>query len=154
MSDLPDKAVLVAQVLKLAQTLSTETALFQQAAAARLQLSLTDTKTLALLLAAGPLTAGQLAERLRLTTGAVTSVIDRLGRAGFVRRVAHPTDRRKVVVEPVTEKMQQAEQVYASMAQAAGVLYHNLAEAQLAFLVHHYQNSIALAQTETAKLTE
>ena len=154
MSESSDKTALMAQVLKLAQALSTETALFQQAAATKLQLSLTDTKTLSLLMAAGPLTAGQLAERLRFTSGAVTSVIDRVARAGFVRRVAHPTDRRKVVIELVPEKMQQAEHVYASMAQAAGALYYSLSAEQLAFLVGHYQNSIALAQAETAKLAQ
>ena len=34
----------------------------------------------------GPLTAGQLAELTGLTTGAITGVIDRLEKAGFVRR--------------------------------------------------------------------
>ena len=36
----------------------------------------------------GPLTAGQLAEAVRLTTGAVTGLLDRLEAAGLVRRSA------------------------------------------------------------------
>ncbi|WP_199546411.1 MarR family winged helix-turn-helix transcriptional regulator [Streptomyces sp. N35] len=51
----------------------------------------------------GGLTSGRLAERTGLTTGATTRLIDRLERAGFVRRAADPTDRRKVIVEPVPE---------------------------------------------------
>jgi DNA-binding MarR family transcriptional regulator len=47
------------------------------------------------------LTSGQLASRTGLTTGAATRLIDRLERAGFVRRTADPTDRRKVIVQPI-----------------------------------------------------
>jgi DNA-binding MarR family transcriptional regulator len=59
----------------------------------------TDVYTLNLLGTVGPLTAGQLAERTALTTGAVTRLIDRLERAGHVRRVPDPVDRRRVHVE-------------------------------------------------------
>jgi DNA-binding MarR family transcriptional regulator len=59
----------------------------------------TDFYTLNLLGAAGPLTAGQVADRTGLTTGAVTRLIDRLARAGHVRRVPDPVDRRRVRVE-------------------------------------------------------
>jgi DNA-binding MarR family transcriptional regulator len=47
----------------------------------------------------GPLTQRQLGERLALTSGAVTMLVDRLERAGWVRRRPHPTDRRYVLVE-------------------------------------------------------
>jgi DNA-binding MarR family transcriptional regulator len=59
----------------------------------------TDVYTLSLLGTVGPLTAGQLADRTGLTTGAVTRLIDRLARAGHVRRVPDPVDRRRVHVE-------------------------------------------------------
>jgi DNA-binding MarR family transcriptional regulator len=48
----------------------------------------------------GPATAGQLATWTGLTTGAITAMLDRLEKAGFVRREPHPDDRRKVVVVP------------------------------------------------------
>jgi DNA-binding MarR family transcriptional regulator len=47
----------------------------------------------------GHLTAGQIAKMSGLSTGAVTGVIDRLEKRGFVRRVRDPHDRRKVLVE-------------------------------------------------------
>ncbi|WP_314613283.1 MarR family winged helix-turn-helix transcriptional regulator [Streptomyces stackebrandtii] len=50
---------------------------------------------------AGGLTSGELAAGTGLTTGATTRLIDRLERAGYVRRTADPADRRKVVVEAV-----------------------------------------------------
>lgn len=73
-----------------------------QASADAAGLGPTDVYTLNLLISAGPLTAGQLAERTGLTTGAVTRLIDRLERARHVRRVPDPVDRRRVhvAIEP------------------------------------------------------
>jgi DNA-binding MarR family transcriptional regulator len=39
-----------------------------------------------------------------LTTGAITGMIDRLEKAGYVRRANDPKDRRKTIVEPVRNK--------------------------------------------------
>ena len=47
----------------------------------------------------GPITAGELARHVGITSGAVTGVIDRLERLGFVRRTSDPRDRRRVIVE-------------------------------------------------------
>jgi DNA-binding MarR family transcriptional regulator len=47
----------------------------------------------------GPIPAGELARRVGLTSGAITGVIDRLERGGWVRRTSDPTDRRRVIVE-------------------------------------------------------
>ncbi len=72
--------------------------------AERMGLSPTDGKCLDLAVRAeGPVTAGRIAELSGLSTGAVTGVIDRLERAGYVRRVRDPHDRRKVLVEVTIE---------------------------------------------------
>jgi len=60
----------------------------------------TDLGSLCLLLLHGPAPAGRLAELTGLTTGAVTGVIDRLEKGGFVRREVDPADRRKVIDVP------------------------------------------------------
>jgi DNA-binding MarR family transcriptional regulator len=39
-----------------------------------------------------------LADRLGLTTGSVTSMLDRLEKAGYLTRSPHPSDRRKLIV--------------------------------------------------------
>ena len=44
------------------------------------------------------MTPSRLAELSGLTSGAVTGVLDRLERAGFVRRESDPTDRRSLLV--------------------------------------------------------
>ncbi len=76
------------------------TILFHSRVAEVMGLSTTDEKCLDLALRSdGPITAGRLAELSGLSTGAVTGVIDRLEKAGYVRRVRDPHDRRKVLVE-------------------------------------------------------
>jgi DNA-binding MarR family transcriptional regulator len=50
--------------------------------------------------AQGELTPGDLGERLHLSSGAVTALVDRLVRLGWVERVPHPRDRRSVLVRP------------------------------------------------------
>ena len=47
----------------------------------------------------GPLTQKQLAERLFLTSGGTTLLVDRLERDGFVSRRPHPSDRRAVLLQ-------------------------------------------------------
>lgn len=46
----------------------------------------------------GGLTPGELGERLSLTSGSVTALLDRLERLGWAAREPHPEDRRKLVV--------------------------------------------------------
>ncbi|MDG4858604.1 MarR family transcriptional regulator [Streptomyces sp. T-3] len=75
------------------------------AGAAAVGLQATEWYALSQLTLAGGLTSGQLSDRTGLTTGATTRLIDRLERAGYVRRVSDPADRRKVVVEPVGEAL-------------------------------------------------
>ncbi|MFJ9338489.1 MarR family winged helix-turn-helix transcriptional regulator [Streptomyces sp. NPDC101733] len=53
----------------------------------------------------GGLTSGELSASTGLTTGATTRLIDRLERAGYVRRTTDPADRRKVVVEAVPDAL-------------------------------------------------
>jgi hypothetical protein len=51
----------------------------------------------------GPATPGWIAEMTGLSTGAVTGVVDRLERAGYVTRARDPQDRRRVIVKPDLE---------------------------------------------------
>lgn len=69
-----------------------------QTAAGWIGVNTTDVQCLQLL-QHGPLTAGDLARATGLTTASMTTVIDRLERAGFVVRRRNASDRRRVVVE-------------------------------------------------------
>jgi len=72
---------------------------FDRELARALDVNETDLRCLEILLQEIPeASPGQLAERLRLTTGSVTTMLDRLAKAGYLAREAHPTDRRRTVV--------------------------------------------------------
>lgn len=79
--------------------------MFDEAASAALGVGRSDLRALNLL-EHGPLGSSALAEQLGLTRPAVTSLVDRLVRAGLVARVAVPGDRRATAVElqPATWK--------------------------------------------------
>jgi len=101
-----NRAELLAALSQEFRQFATATVLFHQAIADRLGMHVTDHKCAGILLRTGPITAGELAQRTGLTTGAVTGVIDRLEKAGFVRRAKDPADRRRVVVEPIQERIE------------------------------------------------
>ncbi|MBK5215905.1 MAG: MarR family transcriptional regulator [Candidatus Pacebacteria bacterium] len=63
----------------------------------------TDIKCLDFLSDVKSATAGELAKITGLTTGAITAVIDRLEKIGFVKREADSKDRRKIIVRIIEE---------------------------------------------------
>ena len=85
-----------------------------QRAADRLGLNRTDLRCLDLLFesAATPLSPGELATAAGMTTGGVTTAIDRLERAGYVTRERDSTDRRRVTVRPTPLAEQAASEIY------------------------------------------
>ena len=68
-------------------------------------ISETDLDALEHLEADGPLTQRQLGDRLSLTSGAITMLVDRLEQGGWVRRGPHPSDRRYILVELSTQAL-------------------------------------------------
>jgi DNA-binding MarR family transcriptional regulator len=72
--------------------------LFHLAAADAVGLGATDYQASSILDLDGPMTAGELASRLGLSTGATTRLIDRMERGGYVRRTRDTDDRRRVLV--------------------------------------------------------
>lgn len=85
----------------------------------------TDARCLDILEQHGSMSAGDLAAASRLTTGAITAVIDRLDRAGLARRVPDPSDRRRVLVEPTEKALEFANEL---MVQPMRALYMPMAE--------------------------
>jgi len=78
-------------------------------------LNRTDIRALDIINMQEGLTAGQLAARLKLTTGAITGVLDRLERAGHARRTHDQDDRRRVMVEPTAEARQYGSVVFGEL---------------------------------------
>jgi DNA-binding MarR family transcriptional regulator len=102
---------------------ATAVVVFHEAVGRLLGLSAVERKCLDLLRHTGPVTAGGIGEHTGLTTGAVTRMVDRLARAGYVERVPDPHDRRKVVIRPLPN-----ERMDALLAAAFGPYFQDVAE--------------------------
>src|SRR5438067_4977297 len=86
---------------QLARRHSTAVVLFHHAVAEGLGIGPTDHKCLDLLRERGTMTSSEMAAITGLTTGAITGVVGRLERAGYVRRESDPHDGRKQILHPV-----------------------------------------------------
>ena len=64
----------------------------------------------------GPLTPKEVGERVGLSSGAVTRLLDRLEERGFTRRAPHPSDRRKVLMHYVEQEAEVVERPLALFA--------------------------------------
>lgn len=93
------KEELIAAVFLAFREQQTATELLDEAAWEVFGVNKTDGRCLDVIEREGSVTAGRLAEVAGLSSGAVTTAIDRLERAGLARRSADPGDRRKVLVE-------------------------------------------------------
>lgn len=128
--------------------------LVQQAVADRLGLALSDFKCLTALLEDGTATAGDLARRTGLTSGAVTRMVDRLERSGWVRRTHDRVDRRRVIVEPVPERLDEVEPLFAGMAAGWSAALADYDEDQLLLLLDLFGRMRALAREQAALIRD
>ena len=85
---------------------ATAAVLFHQALAEHLGLGATDHQCLDLLRERGPMSGAELAAIARLTSSAMSGVVARLERAGYIRREPDPTDGRKQVLSPAPGRLQ------------------------------------------------
>ena len=135
-----------------AQRAAADGILFHQAVADRLALHVSDLRCLNILLEAGSIPAGELGERTGLTTGAVTRMVDRLERAGYVRREPDPADRRRVMVSPVAERMATIAPMYAGMAEAWAIAMSDYDDEQLALILTLFDRLHEITRKEIARL--
>lgn len=132
---------------------SASTIFFHAAVADRIQLGPSDHKCLDMLVRLGPMSPGELATRSNLTSGAITGVVDRLEQAGYVRRVADPADRRRLVVEPLMAKaMADFQPIFAGLRRSIDALLNEYTDQQLAVLLDFLEKASEVLDREAARL--
>jgi DNA-binding MarR family transcriptional regulator len=99
----------------------------------------------------GRMTAGRLAERARLSPGAMTALLDRLEKRGFARRSRDTKDRRRVLVEVTPELRQMAARVYGTPDEGANALAVYTGE-QLEFLLSFLRGNVAWQEERMRRL--
>lgn len=100
----------------------------------------------------GPQTASAIAREIRLTPAAVTALIDRLEKRGFVRRKPDPGDRRKVLVEAAEEAAKVTAEAYLPLQQAGERNLAKYTEAELRIVQQVLNDSLALQEQMTREL--
>ncbi len=129
---------------------------FFRAAAARIGIAVTDMQVMDILDLTGEASAGQLADLMGLTTGAITRILDRLEEVGLIRRERDPNDGRKVIVRLASGKdeMHKVRSILDSVGEEWDEVTSRYDDEQLAFLLEFLKHSNALSRKELARLQE
>jgi DNA-binding MarR family transcriptional regulator len=129
---------------------------FFRAAAARINMTVTDMQVIDILDSAGSATAGQLADLTGLTTGAITGILKRLEEAGLVQRERDPNDGRRVIVRLERDKgeMREIGSIFATQGKAWDEMASHYDDEQIAFLLEFLKRSNALSRLEIVRLRE
>jgi DNA-binding MarR family transcriptional regulator len=124
------------------------TVLFTHAIAQHIGLSATEFEFCDVLQREGRRSAGELAKLCGLSSGGVTGLIDRLERAGLVKRTADPKDRRKVLVEAIRNKYKEQiiRELYAPLAQGYYDLVASYSDEELATILGFVRRTTAMTE--------
>ena len=106
------------------------------------------------LLAGGPAAPTRLAERLGLTAGAVTKVIDRLERGGYVHRSADPADRRRIVVTASPEGLAEVGRHYAPIGAAFARRFAGYTDNELRTVLKFMRDGREVAEAEIDRIRD
>lgn len=147
-----DHKALVQQASFEMRTYQTAVDRFDEVVVGVLGINRTDGRCLDILEQRGPITAGELARACGLTTGAMTTLLDRLERLGYLRRVPHPTDRRRVVVELTAKIRKRIEQIYGPVGREGRELLACLTDHQLELIVKVMRTARELLERHTERV--
>jgi DNA-binding MarR family transcriptional regulator len=125
-----------------------------EAASEILGLNRTDMRALGLLQFRGPMTAGQLAEAMSLSPGAMTTALDRLESRGFVRRRIDAEDRRRVLIEVTNEALAISNDLYGPLARAGSERMRHLSEEELRVILDFVRYGRELQEQHASSLRE
>ncbi len=138
---------------ELTQTIS-DGILLQQAVADRLGLGLSDFKCLTALADTGHATAGDIATRTGLTTGAVTRMVDRLEHAGWVTRETDRDDRRRVIIRPVPARQAEIGPLFKGMSTAWAHALADYPDEQITLILDLFARMRDVAREQAALIRQ
>jgi len=144
---------LIKQVRKLSQQYAYTSIQMHEAVARKAGLSGTDHKYLGFLIEKGQMTAGELSNLTGLTTGAVTGLIDRFEKKKLVKRQFAKDDRRKVIIQPNTEKiMTLLVPLYAAFRSKTEILFTSFSNREIKIIETYFLKAIEIMNETTNKL--
>jgi len=103
-------------------------------------------------LSGGRMSAGELSRATGLSSAATTSMIDRLERRGFVRRVRGEEDRRKVLVEMTEDGNDRVWHLYGPLVEEGATLFEQFTRDELESLLDLARGMQQLAERHRDRL--
>ncbi len=125
---------------------------YDEAVAEAIGLNRTDQRCLDIIDQENGPTAGRLAEVMGLTTGAITTVLDRLERAGFAQRTRDESDRRRVRVTLTEKAQRELGPYYDPLMRMSEQLYSRYTDEELALLLRFLEDAAELHEGVFAEL--
>src|SRR6266516_512285 len=99
------------------------------------EVCLSDFAVMEMLLHKGPQPVNEIGRRIELTSGAITTAVDRLESRGLVTREAHSSDRRARIVRLTAAGKEQAAKIFAGHKAAMDLAASGLSKAERATLI-------------------
>src|SRR6266496_3633209 len=135
------------------QELNSWIIMLHHAVGERMGLSATEHKAADIIRRFGPMTAGKLAGRTGLPTGAVTGLVDRLEKEGFVYREHDKQDRRRVIIKPVEHgRYDEVQKLFGPVHDAMVDLLERYNSAQLETIADFAAKAAEVLKDQTARL--
>lgn len=143
---------MIGKLARQSRLLARQSVRFYDAVADQLDLHVSDLTCLGTLRDRRRATIGELAAELGLTTGAVSRMVGRLERGGFVRRTRDPYDARRVIVELASAN--RAVGLFAGQAADLSESVSGLTERQLRLLLDHLEAQTAITRDAADRLRQ
>jgi len=124
------------------------TIFFNAQAAEKVGLGLTDIQMIHLLQLYGPATPSQLAAATGLSSGGVTVALDRLEKAGHIRRAPNPTDRRSLLITLVPASLVKLAGLYEDVERETRRLLATLPRRDLAAVIRFFETLAEVRRRE------
>lgn len=137
----------VARLVTAARSAQNASDMFDETVGHLLGVNRTDGRCADIIQRFGRITAGQLAEQSGLTTGAVTTVIDRLEAVGCVQRVRDDVDRRRVFVELTDYANKIGEMLYAPMGEVFSGAMRNVSMKDMKIISEYLEFSERISRS-------
>lgn len=114
------------------------------------EVGLSDFAVLEMLLHKGPQPVNEIGRRIELTSGAITTAVDRLESLDLVTREAHPSDRRARIVRLTAAGEEQAAKIFAAHKAAMDSAASGLSRTERATLIELLRRLGTSAGTQAA----
>ena len=149
-----DRGDLLKRLWELGRQMSTQTVFLHQAIAQSAGLNATDTKCIDLILRCENeyATAGWLSQQSGLTTGAITHILDRLEKHGYLKRVRDTQDRRRVFIEINQKKLKPLTPKYEAIGTAYMKILEEYSDEELNLICNYLEKASEVSKLELAKL--